>query len=232
MFSPKSEISMFFPLCSTPWPPDHKVCWKLFWNNYQFNYKKWFPDQFKNVLWRIVASNWQPCASKCSNHRATGNWWCHWNVKVTRLRNSYQSCIPMSGSEITKNYLVSFRKPTPKSWVSETLSGFPNGSGESIVTFQQKCNDHDIACNQESLAKNIRKALPWFWQGVRSETLVKKLGVRQYFWVSRTLGNSVISLPACVEGSSLNISISIYCHLQFLISALRLAESFSNVLCA
>ena len=33
-----------------------------------------------------------------------------------------------SGCEITKNYLVSFRKLTPKIWVSESLSGFPSGS--------------------------------------------------------------------------------------------------------
>ena len=54
-----SEISMFFPLCSTPWPLDHKVCWKLFWNNYHLNFKIWFPDQFKNVLLGIGESNQQ-----------------------------------------------------------------------------------------------------------------------------------------------------------------------------
>ena len=32
------------------------------------------------------------------------------------------------GCEITKNYLVSFRKLNPKIWVSESLSGFPSGS--------------------------------------------------------------------------------------------------------
>ncbi len=41
-----------------------------------------------------------------------------------------------AGCEITENYLVSFRKPTPKIWVSETLSGFPKGSVES---FQKPC---------------------------------------------------------------------------------------------
>ena len=37
-----------------------------------------------------------------------------------------------AGCDITKNYLVSFRKPTPKNWISKSLSGFPNESGESM----------------------------------------------------------------------------------------------------
>ncbi len=76
-----------------------------------------------------------------------------------------------AGCEITKNYLVSFRKPISKIWVSENLSGFPNGSGASIDSFWLSEKD------------------------VQSETLVKKLGFRLYFWVSRTPGNSVISHP-------------------------------------
>ncbi len=56
-----------------------------------------------------------------------------------------------------------------KNWVSETLWGFPNGSS---------------------------KSKHWFLQGVQSETLVRKLGFRQCFWVSRKPGNSVISHPA------------------------------------
>ncbi len=41
-----------------------------------------------------------------------------------------------AGCEITENYLVSFWNPTPKIWVSEILSGFPRGSGES---FRKPC---------------------------------------------------------------------------------------------
>ncbi len=48
----------------------------------------------------------------------------HWGVAVNMS-------VKIPGCEITKNNLVSFWKPTPKIWVSETISGFPNGSGES-----------------------------------------------------------------------------------------------------
>ena len=81
---------------------------------------------------------------------------------------------------ITKYYWISFRKPTSKDWVSETLWGSPNGSS---------------------------KSKHWFLQGVQSETLVQKLGFRQCFWVSRKPGNSVISHPVKMSNNRLILTI-------------------------
>ncbi len=72
------------------------------------------------------------------------------------------------GCELTE--VIGF--PSPKNWGSETLSGFPNGSGESISLLN----------------------LQWLLQGIQLETLSEKLGFQPCFWMSRKPGNSVISL--------------------------------------
>ncbi len=76
---------------------------------------------------------------------------------------------PHPWCEFTKKYGVSIWKPTPKSWVSETLTGFPKGSkGSNTLIF--------TGCPVRNLVKSFVSDI--------------------VFWVSWKPGYSVISPPA------------------------------------
>ncbi len=66
----------------------------------------------------------------------------------------------ISGCEIMWNYLVSFRKSTPKIWVSETLSGFRRE------------------------AENLSESLALIFTVCLVGNPCKKLGLQQCYWVS------------------------------------------------
>ncbi len=65
-----------------------------------------------------------------------------------------------------------------KIWLSENLSGFPSGNGESIWVVKS-CQTFRKPCPTFGFPR------PWFLQAFRLESHVKKLAFQQCFWVSR-----------------------------------------------